>query len=314
MKIVIIGGTGHVGTYLVPQLVEAGHEVTCITRARRQPYHPHPSWVKVKTLLLDREELDASGAFGDSIRALSPEVVIDMICFTPESARQLVSVLNGAVRHFIHCGTMWVHGYSVEVPTSEDQPRRPFGEYGIKKAAIEKYLLEESEASGFPVTILHPGHIAGPGWPPVNPQGNLNLGVFEKLRKGEELLLPNFGMETVHHVHAADVAQAFVKALEHRNNAVGQSFHVVSAKALTLRGFAEAVAEWFGQTAKLKFLPWEEWQKTVSETDARITWDHIAHSPNGSIGKARSLIGYEPVYSSLDAVREAIASLGVFSR
>ena len=31
--------------------------------------------------------------------------------------------------------------------------------------------------------------------------------------RGEELALPNFGMETVHHVHAADVAQAFMKAM-----------------------------------------------------------------------------------------------------
>jgi uncharacterized protein YbjT (DUF2867 family) len=32
MRIVIIGGTGHVGTYLVPRLVEAGHEVVCVSR------------------------------------------------------------------------------------------------------------------------------------------------------------------------------------------------------------------------------------------------------------------------------------------
>ncbi|MCA9890882.1 MAG: NAD-dependent epimerase/dehydratase family protein, partial [Anaerolineae bacterium] len=32
MKVVVIGGTGHVGTYLVPRLVEAGHEVVCISR------------------------------------------------------------------------------------------------------------------------------------------------------------------------------------------------------------------------------------------------------------------------------------------
>ena len=27
MRVVIIGGSGHVGTYLAPRLVEAGHEV-----------------------------------------------------------------------------------------------------------------------------------------------------------------------------------------------------------------------------------------------------------------------------------------------
>jgi UDP-glucose 4-epimerase len=65
-----------------------------------------------------------------------------MICFTEASARHLVEALRGQVRHFLHTGTIWLHGPSVEVPTTEMQPRRPFGEYGIAKAQIEAYLIE----------------------------------------------------------------------------------------------------------------------------------------------------------------------------
>ena len=36
------------------------------------------------------------------------------------------------------------------------------------------------------------------------------------------------------------------------------------------------------------------------------TWDHIAHSPNCSIAKAERLLGYQPRYSSLEAVRESV--------
>ena len=74
--------------------------------------------------------------------------------------------------------------------------------------------------------------------------------VFKKLAKGDEVLLPNIGMETVHHVHADDVAQAFMAALGNWNQAVGESFHVVSSEALTLRGYAEAMAAWFGTGGK----------------------------------------------------------------
>jgi nucleoside-diphosphate-sugar epimerase len=157
--------------------------------------------------------------------------------------------------------------------------------------------------------VLHPGHIVGPGWAPVNPAGNFNVEVFAKLARGEELALPNLGLETVHHVHAADVAQAFLKAMSNWSAAVGQSFHTVSPAALTLRGYAEAMAAWFGKEARLKFLPWEEWKKTASEREANSTWDHIAHSPNCSIEKARRLLGYQPRYSSLQAVQEAVSWL-----
>jgi nucleoside-diphosphate-sugar epimerase len=306
MRVVIIGGSGHVGTYLVPRLVEAGHEVINVTRGQREAYQPHAGWKQVQQVVINREEADAQRAFGPQIRSMKPDIVIDMICFTLDSARQLVEALRGQVQHFLHCGTIWIHGPSVEVPTTEEQPRRPFGEYGIQKAAIETYLMDEARRHGFPATALHPGHIVGPGWEPLNPAGHFNPQVFVTLARGEGLTLPNLGLETVHHVHADDVAQSFMQAIANWGNSVGESFHVVSPRAVTLRGYAESVAAWFGQTAQLSYLGWEEWRRTVSEDEARATWDHIAHSPNCSIAKAQRLLDYRPRYTSLQGVREAV--------
>lgn len=306
MKVIVIGGTGHIGTYLVPQLVMAGHDVVCVSRQKSQPYQADPAWKSVSHVKIDRSKAEKKGNFGSQIKELRGEVIIDLICFTLESAVELVTALSGEIQHFIHCGTMWVHGHSEQVPTSEDQKRKPFGEYGTQKAKIESYLLSICRQHGFPVTILHPGHISGPGWLPINPAGNLNPEIFIKLAEGKEIVLPNLGMETVHHVHADDVAQAFVKTMDHWRNSVGESFHIVSEQALTLRGYALAMAQWFGQEAKLCFKPWNEWKKNVSQRDAQLTWDHIAHSPNGSIAKAKKLLDYKPRYSSLQAVQEAV--------
>jgi len=299
MRVVVIGGSGHIGTYLSPRLAEAGHEVINVSRGQRQPYSPHPAWPKITSITADRQQ----PGFEDRIAELDAEVVVDIACYTLESARALVERLRGRVGHFLHCGTIWVHGHSVEVPTTEAAPRAPFGDYGCRKAAIEKYLLSDRT---FPATVLHPGHLVGPGWPPLNPAGNFNPQVFANLAGGRDVLLPNLGMETVHHVHADDVAQAFVCAIARRDAALGESFHVVSPAALTLRGYAERMAEWFGTTAKLRFLPWEDWRQHFSEREAAHTWDHIAHSPNCSIEKARRRLGYAPRYSSLAAVQEAV--------
>ena len=309
MRITIIGGRGHVGTYLVPRLVEAGHEVINVSRGAHEPYQPHAAWKQVQQVTLDRAAAEQAGTFGPQIRDLKPDAVIDMICFKLDSARHLVEALRGQVQHFLHCGTIWIHGPSLVVPTTEEQPRRPFGEYGIQKAAIEAYLLDEARKNGFPVTLLHPGHIVGPGWNPLNPAGTFNPKVFETLARGDELALPNLGMETVHHVHADDVAQSFMCALSRWSASVGESFHVVSPQALTLRGYAESMAAWFGQPANLRFMPWDQWRTTVAEDEAKAAWDHIAHSPNCSIAKAQRLIGYQPRYSSLQAVTEAVQAL-----
>ncbi|MCO5238681.1 MAG: NAD-dependent epimerase/dehydratase family protein [Chitinophagaceae bacterium] len=309
MKVVIIGGTGHVGTFLVPRLVTAGHEVISVSRQKRKPYHSHPTWNLVKQVVIDRTEAEKKNTFGEQILELSPEVVIDMLCYTAESAKILVEALRGKIQHFISCGTIWVHGFSEQVPTKENHPRRPFGNYGINKAACESYLLSAYRQTGFPATIIHPGHIVGPGWIPVNPTGNFDPEVFKKLANGEEILLPNFGLETVHHVHADDVAQSFIKAIDNRNSALGENFHIVSEQALTLKGYAMAIAAWFGREARLGFLPWDKWKDTVSKNDADATWDHISHSPNCSIEKAKRLLNYSPRYTSLQAVQESVTYL-----
>ncbi len=305
MRVAIIGGTGHIGSFLTPRLYDAGHSVVCISRGLKEPYQQHPAWQAIERVEIDRAAAEAAGSFGERIAKLDAEVVIDLTCYRLESARQLVEALRGRLKHLLHCGTIWVHGPSVEVPTTEAAPRTAFGDYGTRKAAIEAYLLSAT----IPVTILHPGHLVGPGWAPINPAGNFNPEVFSKLLLGRPIQLPNIGMETVHHVHADDVAQCFVRAMERRSEALSESFHVVSPAALTLRGYAERVSAWFGHLARLEFLPWDEWRRGVTERDAAVTWDHIAHSPNCSIAKARTRLGYEPRYSSLNAVRESLTWL-----
>ena len=186
---------------------------------------------------------------------------------------------------------------------------------GHSAIMVQKRPPSKSTCFGKPVSpdspprCYIPGHIVGPGWEPLNPAGHFNPEVFGRLARGEEVILPNLGLETVHHVHADDVAQAFVQAMVHRSVAIGESFHVVSAAALTLRGYAEAVSTWFGKKAGLRFLPWDEWRKTVSKEEAAATWDHIAHCPNCSIAKAQRLLEYQPRYSSLEAVYESLCWL-----
>lgn len=308
-RVVIIGGSGHVGTYLVPRLVAAGHEVVNVSRGKRDPYSASAAWQSVETVIADRDAEEVSGTFGKRITGLKPDIVVDMICFKLDSAKHLAAALGGNVRHLLHCGTIWVHGPSVAVPTTEAAPRKPFGDYGVQKAAIEAFLLGEARQSGLPATCVHPGHIVGPGWTPLNPAGHFNNVAFSTLARGEELALPNFGLETVHHVHADDVAQVFMGAIDNWGAAVGESFHAVSPRAVTLRGYAEVMSAWFGQEAKLKFLPWHEWRALHNETDATATWEHIIRSPSCSIAKAERLLGYKPRYTSFEAVQEAVTWL-----
>jgi nucleoside-diphosphate-sugar epimerase len=67
-RIVIIGGSGHVGTYFVPALVARGHNVVNVSRGTAAPYRPHPSWKAIEQVVVDREAEEAGGGSGLSLR------------------------------------------------------------------------------------------------------------------------------------------------------------------------------------------------------------------------------------------------------
>jgi nucleoside-diphosphate-sugar epimerase len=293
---------------LIPRLVDRGHEVIAVSRGARGPYHASPQWDAVTRVTADREAEDAAGTFGDRIAALRPEVVIDLICFTAASARQLVEALRPARPLLVHCGTIWVHGRALRVPLTEDEPRAAYGQYGTGKAEIEALLHEETRAGGVPAVVLHPGHISGPGWPVITPAGNLDPATWTALATGQPLALPDQGLGVLNHVHADDVAQAFELALSHPE-AAGRSFHVVAEQAMTQRGLATGVAEWFGREPVLDFVDWDEFIRRAGAGPADATREHISRSIAASVARARKELGYEPRYTSLDALREALSWL-----
>lgn len=304
----VIGATGHIGSWLVPRLVREGHDVVAVSRGVRQPYHDAIEWASVEPVIIDRLAAERDGSFGRAIANLRADAVVDLTCFDVDAATHLVDALRGRIGTFVHCGTLWVHGIPMQRPYDETAPRHPFGEYGIRKARVERLLLDAA-VDGFPAIVLHPGHITGPGWAPINPAGHLEGRVFDALARGDVLTLPDDGLATLQHVHADDVSQAFACALAHREAAIGEAFHVAAAEPVTMRAYAEAAASWFGREANLAYLPWEDWRLTVSERDAALTRDHMLHAPCASIGKARTALGFEPRYSAIAAAREAVAAI-----
>jgi nucleoside-diphosphate-sugar epimerase len=306
MRVAVIGGSGHIGTFLVPRLVRAGHEVISISRGQRTSYVEDPAWQDVRHVTADRAAEDAAGTFPGRVADLRADAVVDLISFTLDSATALVERLRGETGHLLYCGSIWRHGPSLKVPVTETDGAAPVGEYGIAKAATTEMLRAETRSGGLVTTSLHPGHIVGPGWHPIGPLGNLDPTVWWKLSAGQPIDIPGIGAEFLHHVHADDVAQAFEAALAHRDAAAGEDFSVVAPSALNVRGYARIAASWFGRTADLRTVTWDEFREGTDEDSSRISWEHLWRNHYCSIEKARTLIGYAPRYEPEAAILESV--------
>lgn len=308
MRVLVIGGTGHIGSYLVPRLMMGGHEVHVVAR-RPQPQYTDPrlGWPGVTWIVADRTAEEQSDAWAQRMAGIEVDVVMDLICYEPQQNEIMYEAFRGRIRQLIHCGTVWAYGPAERVPYEESFPRRPITDYGRYKAEIEAFLLLKHQQEGFPATIIHPGHISGRKWLPIDPQGSRDgVKIYEMLATGQEVCLPDRGTATIHHVHGDDVAQLFELAMVRRQDALGESFSAVARYALSLVACCRCVASMFGKEPNLKFVPFAEMAQEVSPTSYRIIEEHVSHSPCASIAKGERLLGYRPRYTTDQIYYECI--------
>jgi nucleoside-diphosphate-sugar epimerase len=72
MRILLIGGTGFMGPFVVRGLVEQGHDVAVFHRGNARPALPAP----VRQIIGDRNDLAAHRA---EFERLAPDVVLDLL-------------------------------------------------------------------------------------------------------------------------------------------------------------------------------------------------------------------------------------------
>lgn len=91
MRVLVVGGTGFVGSWVTRQLVEAGHAVTVVHRGRVT----NDSLPRVVTSVVSTAPLSASEAYEAGLRVGEPEAVIHVVAMTEGDARAAVSALSG---------------------------------------------------------------------------------------------------------------------------------------------------------------------------------------------------------------------------
>ena len=300
MKILVIGASGHIGSYLVKELVNENYEVFAVMRGERQPYDYNENiWSKVKVIKMSRDELCESDVFN----ANHFDVVCDLIAYNLDSVKKILPKINNDA-FYVQIGTIWMYGNKVYLPVDEKHPKNGLEDYGVQKGMIEEYLFDLVRKNKLRATVIHPGHVSGKEWDPINPQGNKDLSLYAKMKKGEEVLLPFLGLTTLQHVHSYDLAKIILACIKNQEIANGEAFNAVCEKAMTMRALCEYVYGFYKQTSKIKYVEWAEFEKNVGDRHAAATLDHATHSPCCSVEKAKNLLGVKLKYSITDIFDE----------
>lgn len=232
LKILILGGTGQLGPFIVERAVANGHELTLFNRGRSGP-----------DLFPDLEHIegdrytDLSGlekAVGDGRRW---DAVIDTFTYVPKTVTDAMDVLLPAMGQFVVISTTSVYASSNEPGADEDAPLAqmtdeeaaaithhrdvmPF--YGAMKARVERAAEDR-----FPgrVTVIRPGLIVGARdttgrysyWPIRGSEGGEG--------GGGRMIGPGTGDDFIQIVDVRDLGDFVVRCIEKKHFDV---FHAVN--------------------------------------------------------------------------------------
>jgi nucleoside-diphosphate-sugar epimerase len=176
VKVLAIGATGFIGRHVIPVLVEQGIDVAVFHRGETGA----DLLVGVRVIRGNRNRLDHSRA---EIERFAPDVVLDLILYTEQQAREVVRAFRGNTSRLVALSSADVYrnydGFRGKatappdpVPLAEDaqlrDTRHPYRGSGLtfehaddyEKIVVEEVLLAEAD---LPVTVLRLPAVYGPG-------------------------------------------------------------------------------------------------------------------------------------------------------
>jgi len=287
MRILVTGGTGFIGSHLIPKLLEEGHEVYSLERYVTGRY----VLGEVKAVFADLRD---SFAVRKVVREVMPEVVIHLASISPvaysydhpqevfeTNTMGTINLAEACLRevhhfeHFLFAGTSEEYGNQDTFPITENAELRPNSPYAVSKVAADKYLQYMRDAYGFPVTILRPFNTYGR-------KDNTHFVVertITQMLKGEIVRLGD-PTPVRDFLYIDDHVEAYLACLNNEK-AKGEVFNFCTGRGVSIKELVELISRLIGFKGEIK-------------------WSTIPARPLdikklvGSYEKAKRVLGWEP--------------------
>jgi nucleoside-diphosphate-sugar epimerase len=241
-RVLVTGAGGFIGRHLVADQLRRGRTVVAFDRdvsALQGLSHPDLRVVEADVRAESRVRDAVSGvevvfhlaAAHLSVRASASEyrqVNVDAL-------RALIDISRSeGVGRFVHCSTVGVYGRLPSVPADEDTPCAPEFDYEKTKLEGEARLLDAHRSDGFPVVILRPAWVYGPGCPRTEK-------LFRAIAAGR-FVVAGRGHRLRHSIYIRDAIRAMELAAS-VPGVEGQVLILADDRAQSIRTLVDEIAE-----------------------------------------------------------------------
>ena len=224
-RILVTGGAGFIGSHVVDALIERDADVLVVddlSSGRTENVNERASFVEIDirelgTLSGAAATFEPTGVCHLAAQASVTASVRDPGFDMAVNVQGTLNVLEVArARHapvvFASTGGA-LYGDGAPIPTNESFAAEPLSPYGASKLAGEAYVATWGRLYGISNVILRLGNVYGPR---QNAHGEAGVvAIFSELLKcGKAPTVYGDGTQTRDYIHVADVAGAFVHALD----------------------------------------------------------------------------------------------------
>lgn len=208
----------------------------------------------------------------------------------------MLHVLEAARRHgvkrIVYSASSSAYGDDGEGPKSEALAPHPMSPYAAAKCAGELLVSAYAHSYGLSAVSLRYFNVFGARQQPDSPYAAVLPRFAERLIKGQKAIIYGDGTQTRDFTPVANAVHANLLAGSCTRELRGEVVNIACGRAITVLELLERTAELLGEPATHELVP------------PRI--GDILHS-RASIDEARALIGYEPVVSFEEGMKEAVA-------
>ncbi len=241
-KILVLGGSVFIGKAIVEKLIECGHEVYVLNRGNHQA--PKGSI----QLIADRNKLEE---FTHVLDNLVFDVVFDGSAYLPNQTKIAIETLKNRVGHYIHISSAAVYSSEQSLPLNENSNRglsKEWGDYSVQKYLCEEELFKAYEENNFPMTIIRPFYIYGPG-------NNLDREtyIWKRLLSNIPIAIPNKGLSAIQFGYIDDLTDALVKIMNLKDS-IGKAYNLSGKEVVTLKEWVEECGKAAGIEPKIIYI------------------------------------------------------------
>jgi farnesol dehydrogenase len=255
-KVFVTGGTGYLGGRLLQSLIAGGHQVRALLRKGAQ-LSAHPQVETVTGDLSDRSRLASQMRGCDAVfhaAALVAGWVPDESEFYRVNVAGLRNILmaseGAGVATVVYTSSFFALGPSSLPGANERAPLegRKIHPYQHSKLEARREAIR-ALAAGFPIVVLYPGIIYGPG---KRTPGNLVTAIVEDFARGRTPGLLGDGSQVWSYAYIDDVARGHLLALSMSPKG-GE--YVLGGENVSLRDFFSVLSALTGKSAPRLRIP-----------------------------------------------------------